>query len=268
MSIEDTHLTQEESLIKLHRGIWWTLRNGELLPVGGSIYSKELTIKLYLDFDTFEWVSVEHIESVYNENREQFKKWFQALPAYLQENIDPKTYFFLIAIQNWVKKRLNLPDNPSNEIRGKRDYKYHWSETTPKLSDFKDGTAYCAECAALGQYLLQLIDFPSIYMSGLTYFDDPENSENHSWIVLFPGTEKALIWDIARPDSGLPNLYKNDGTISEEMFTWEENAYIKTQKLLRKSERYFWVSDHPNFMPEKFIPKIVQGRVDHIISSS
>ena len=268
MNTENNPLTQDESHItELYRGIWWTLRNGELLPVGGSNFSEKLTTKLFLDFDAFEWVSEELIESSYNENREKFEAWFEKLPPFLRANIDAKTYFLLIALQNGIKKRLNLPDTPSNEMRDIRDRKYHSSKTAPKLSEFNDGTALCAERSALGQYLLQSSHIPSVYMSGLTFFEDPEESENHSWIVLYPGTEKALIWDIARPDGTFPNLYKNDGTISEEMFRGKENAYIKTRKLMRESYRYFWVSDHPRFLSEEFTPHVIQ-KVDTIISHS
>ena len=252
-------------LTRLHWGIWGTLENNTKLPVGGSIFSHELTIDLLLDYDSFESLPQEKVSDLYTDRKDEFRKWFNDLPKIFSKSLDAETFFTLIMVQNGIKKRLNIPDTQERDAEKERNSKYHSNTTPPKLSDFKDATAFCAERAALAQYILQWLNIPSVYMSGITFFDDSEKSQSHSWIVLYPDSEKSLVWDIARPQEWLPNLYTVNGRISLDMFSRANNAYIKTQKLWKNSQRYFWVSDKPQLLSERFIPNIVAS-VDRILT--
>lgn len=255
----EQEIPTQEPLIHLHRGIWWILEVNTELPVGWSIFSAELTTKLFLDFTSLEGIELTKLDNAYEAVQEKYQEWYSKMPGKLTSAVKPKLYYTLFMLQNRIKTQLKLDtiDADTAEIWRKEKYS---NKTTPHLSEFKDGTAFCAERAALAQYFLQNLNIPSVYMSGISYFDDPENSEPHSWIVLYPDTDDAMIWDIARPDNNnLPNLYKNDWPISQAMFQNTENAYIKVSKLwvFEKSQRYFWVSDNPRMLSEEFVPNIV-----------
>lgn len=250
----------------LHRWVYGKLSNWKLLPVGWSIFSDKLTTFLELDFDQFEGINREKIELQFSEFHEKFEDWFRKMPIWLQNNIDLKTYFMLIAIQNGISNRLNITNNWwSVEENIKRNKKYSQEENT-KLSDFKEGGSFCAERAALWQYLLQELWIPSMYMSGVSYYEKINDGANHSWIILYPNTDHSLIWDIARPHDQYPNLYKANGWITMDLFEWKNNIFLKTQKLLSSSERYFWVSDDPKMVNEEFNPVIISEKVNKILN--
>lgn len=233
----------------LHRGVWSVVENNMSLPVGGSVFSPELTVSLQLDFSEFqEFGSREKIHELYLMHQQSFDTWFELLPIDLKNSVAPEEYFTLIAVQNGVRSRLNLPvqsevdvdtDTDAKKIEIERNRLAKYDKKTPKLSEFRDGTAFCAERASLAQWLLQQSGFSSAYMSGVTYFEDIADGSDHSWIVLHPGTEKSLILDIARPHNNLPNVYLPESPISEETFLNTQNAFLKTKKLLTNSERYF-----------------------------
>jgi hypothetical protein len=261
-------ITQESpyEIKKLHRGVYGTLWTWTFLPVGWSIFSDELTTLLQLDFDKFDTIDKEKLESQFLGFQGKFEEWFMKMPNLIQENIDLKTYFTLIAIQNGIKKRLNIIDDWwSFEDQMKRNKKYDQKENA-KLSDFKDGGSFCAERAALWQHLLQELWIPSIYMSGVSYYEKIDDGANHSWIILYPNTDRSLIWDIARPHDQHPNLYKNNGWISMDLFEWKDNMFLKTQKLLSSSERYFWISDDLKMVSEGFTPRIISQTVKNILN--
>lgn len=252
---------QLESLIYTHRGVIWKLQEGMDLPVWGSIFSEKLTTKLHLDFNNFKQVSKSAIDDLYSSQRETFEIWYKNMPENLQKYMDAKTFFLLLALQNGIKTRLNISDTPATTEDNKKRNMHYKDTTIPNLSDFADGSSFCAERAALWQYLLQEIWIPSFYMSGVSYYEDIDDGADHSWIVLYPNTDNALIWDVARPHQNYPNLYRHEGGISMSIFEWSDNCFVRTQKLLGNSERYFGVSDHPNLVNENFSPEIISSKV-------
>ncbi len=158
---------------------------------------------------------------------------------------------------------MNITSDIDPVAKLNRDAKYQ--DATPNLSDFRDGTAFCAERAALGQWLLESVGIPSAYMSGVTFHEDITDGVDHSWIVLYPDTEDSLIFDIARPeDNRLPNLYKSEAPFSQYIFENQENAFVEAKKLLRDTTRFFGVSDHPNLTNES--ANIVKGQVQTLLA--
>lgn len=181
------------------------------------------------------------------------------MPESLREHADAQLYFSLMAIQNGMEQRLGILADETRDISMMRNAKYQ--NGTPKLSDFRDGSAHCAERAALGHWMLTAMGIPNVYMSGVTFFEDISDGVDHSWIVLFPETERSMIFDIARPESNrLPNLYKSDDIIAEAVFSGQDNAFIETKKLLKPTVRYFGISDHPNTITE--IGNVVKSYVN------
>ena len=76
---------------KIYRGIWVNrLENRQELPVGGSIFSDELTTKLTLDFDSFNgqldnYRSPQKISELYTQNRQAVTDWLSQVGS----KIDP-----------------------------------------------------------------------------------------------------------------------------------------------------------------------------------
>ena len=65
---------------KLYRGIWADkLENGDELPVGGSIFSTELTSRLKLDFENFndqlEGFTADSLAEHYHKGEDAIKGW-------------------------------------------------------------------------------------------------------------------------------------------------------------------------------------------------
>lgn len=207
--------------------------------MGGSVFTPELTTKLHLDFASFPApANQETLASIFASRKDAFEIWYKQMPENLREHVDAQLYFSLIVIQNGMEQRLGILPDENRDIAALRNQKYE--NGTPKLSDFRDGSAHCAERAALGHWMLTSMGIPSVYMSGVSFFEDVSDGVDHSWIVLFPGTAQSMIFDIARPENGrLPNLYKSDDMISEGVFSGQDNAFMEMKKLLKPTVRYF-----------------------------
>lgn len=79
------------------------------LPVGGSVFTPELTTKLQLDFSAFtRFVEAETFNEIYTDRKTIFSIWFADLPQSLRESIDPRIYFALIVVQNGMEERLGI----------------------------------------------------------------------------------------------------------------------------------------------------------------
>jgi hypothetical protein len=153
--------------------------------VGGSVFTPELTTKLHLDFDSFPLpANQEALEPIFASRKDAFEIWYKQMPEDLREHVDAQFYFSLIAIQNGMEQRLGILADENRDIKAIRNQKY--KNETPKLSDFRDGSAHCAERAALGHWMLTIMGIPNVYMSGVSFFEDVSDGVDHSWIVLFP----------------------------------------------------------------------------------
>jgi hypothetical protein len=247
---EATQENQEsnEAMRKIYRGIWAErLGSGLELPIGGSIFSKELTTKLELDFVAFDdqvsGFTEGTIRNIYEQNKESVKDWLEKIGA----DIDPYTFFLCYQTQQKMQKLLEVdPNAPSNSIERQKLY---WGQNPPKLSELK-GKSECAERAALGQYLLQRAGVESTYVSGITMQDvkdTDEFPENHSYIVLKHPTkpESTLIFDIARPRSqqNLPRVLETDVLFNYDLLKGKEELLVGATEVLQGGRLWFGVGE-------------------------
>ena len=237
-----------EKIKPLYRGVWADqLYSDQELPVGGSVFSSELTTKLELDFDTFEdqtkGFTSENLKNIYQQSEDSIKDWLQKIGS----NLDPYTYFVCFQIQQKSDKLLQVDShNPTKSIDRQKIYQ---KKITPNLSDLV-GKSECSERAALGQYLFQKIGIDSAYVSGITMEDIQDTDEypqDHSFIVLKnQGEDKStLIFDIARPhhQHNLPRILKTDIPFTHQILQNKEELLIGATEVLQGGQLYFGVGD-------------------------
>lgn len=239
-----------EVLKEVYRGVWAeSLVDGQELPVGGSLFSKELNIKLKLDFEAFEKelkdFTEEDIEKLYKQRKESVKSWLEKVGS----DVDPRTFFICYLVQQKIHKLLEVdPSNPY-ELDWLAREKMYTDKEPPKLSEFK-GKSACAERAALGQYLLQKAGVKSAYVSGIT-MQDPKNTEefpdDHSFIVLEnpDKPESTLIFDIARPFSqhNLPRILETDVPFTYDLLKDKRELLVGATEVLQGGRLWFGVGD-------------------------
>lgn len=246
---ESPYQSPESQNIKLlHRGIWAEkLSDGQELPLGGSMFSNELSIKLELDFKNFEdqlnKFTKENIESEYAKSKDSVIEWLNKIGS----NVDPYIYFVCWQTQQKVFNLLEAdPKKPSDSWARKQAYS---EGKVPKLSELK-GKSECGERAALGQYLLQKAGVDTAYMSGITMADAndrKEYPEDHSFIVLKnpKNSEETLIFDIARPrhQYNLPRVLKTDAPFTHELLKDKEELLVRATEVLQGGKLWFGVGD-------------------------
>lgn len=157
---------------KIYHGVWIEyLESGDELPIGGSIFSDELSTKLKLDFDTFEgslqnYKSPKIITEAYIKNKAGVVNWLNKLPN-RRVDLDPYIFFVCQQVGGKIRELLDFdPDNLNDSSQRQKVY----AKGTPSLSSLK-GITECGEQAALGQYLLQRVlepPYTSAYMSCVT----------------------------------------------------------------------------------------------------
>lgn len=236
------------------------------LPVGGSILSDEMTMKLRLDFSNFSmFADHARLTELYEGMRAGFESWYAQMPETLRAAVSPLDFFILATVQNGMEARLEIGADFDDDKLRARNAKY--DAGIPKLSEFRNNIAYCAERAALGQWLLQTAGIPSVYMSGVNFDEELSDGGEHSWIVLFPDTDHSLIFDIARPQlvggRRVPSLYMPERTVSSDVFAGKSNAFLPARTLWGDTVRHFGVSDAPKLTDEP--ANIVRHQVEGIL---
>lgn len=235
----------------LYRGVWAEkLASGQELPVGGSLFSKELTTKLELDFESFdsqlENYTPENVRDIYEKSKEGVINWLKQVGS----DFDPYLFFLCYNIQRKTQELMQFdpldPQNPSKLAEREAIYR---EKKTPKLSELK-GKAACGELAALAQYIMQKSSMESSYVTGITIADVEdidEWPEPHTFLVLKnPDSPKeTLIFDIARPfpQQSMPKMFKTEVPFTYESLKGQEEALIKAKEILRGAELYFGVGD-------------------------
>ncbi len=240
---------QGEKIKSLYRGIWAeNLVNNEELPVGGSMFSNELTTKLKLDFDAFDeetkGFAKENFRLFFEKDKVEIEEWIEKAGL----KVDPFLFFSCNQVQRRVSLLLEAPKEEG--LHENRDQIYS-RENVAKLSDLK-GKSSCAERAALGQYLFQKIGIDSAYMSGIIMEDahsQDEYPDNHSFlIVMNPNNkEETFVFDIARPKSqhNLPRILKTDVLIIPELFEGERDLLVRTEDIYQSNYYlYFGIGDN------------------------
>ena len=94
---------------KLYRGIWADkLENGDELPVGGSIFSTELTSRLRLDFENFdnqlEGFTADSLAEHYHKGEEAIRSWIEKFKL----DVDPALFYVCFSVQAKVDKLIKL----------------------------------------------------------------------------------------------------------------------------------------------------------------
>ncbi len=231
----------------LFRGMWADrLEDGDLLPVGGSMFSDELTKRLRLDFQTFDAelqnINPRKFRELFETRQEALAQWLEQVGP--KEKIDPYLFFACTLLQSKVDALLQVSHAKDGGLE--RTFKYA-EEKPPALSELR-GLTMCAERAALTQFLLQRIGIESAYVGGAT-MDDARNTdeypEAHSFIVIPDpaGDEATYIFDVARPRSqnNLPRLLKTDVSMTPELLAGKDELYVRSKEVLQGGELWFGV---------------------------
>ncbi len=242
--IEDSGSGPEE-IKTLFRGVWADeLYSGQELPVGGSIFSEELTSKLKLDFDNFEddlgGYTEENMIDVFKtgENQKQYEEYLNVY----ESDVDSYLHFICFQIQNKVARLLEI--DPVKRINAMQRNQM-FSDGIPNLSDLK-GKSMCAERAALAQFLLQRIGIESAYVSGVSSsVESGDDMEDHSFVVLKNRDGQTLIFDVARPNDldNMPAVYKTGETFDYELLAGKEHLLVEAEEVLHGNKVYFGVGD-------------------------
>jgi hypothetical protein len=241
---EDSELGPEE-IKTLFRGVWADeLFSGQELPVGGTIFSDELTTKLRLDFENFDeelsGYTEENMKEVFEsgENRKLYEEYLGSFNA----EIDPYLHFVCFQIQRKISKLLEI--DPVSKTNPKERNAMFENET-PSLSQMK-GKTMCAERAALAQYLLQRVGIESAYVGGVTSSaESDEKVESHGFVVIKNREGQTLIFDVARPHEGedLPSIYETDEHFDYELLAGKYELLIGATEVLNNSRQYFGVGE-------------------------
>jgi hypothetical protein len=229
----------EGDAVEIHRGRWieGPLQEGQLVGVGGSIFSSDLTMKARLDLSSFEqeisgWP--EKVLAAVDGNRAR-------LVASLEENkiegLEADLLFIALNVQRKTDALLNV--EPDTNINSERMRTYDQSPEVP-LSELK-GRSACAERALLAKHLLHRLGVNATYMSGVaTHYDAEgrvEDLTNHSFLILQRG-EQSLIFDVARPHSTRwPRLVIMDHPLTLEIFMGTDNLLVAGRSPFSRSSR-------------------------------
>ncbi len=231
----------------LYRGLWAdNLKNGDLLPVGGSMFSEKLTLHLKLDFETFDPelanVSPERMRAAFEERRGALKQWLEKVGP--KEEIDPYVFFVCASAQAKVDALLQVTEGEQDSQERKSKYA---EGNAPALSELR-GKTMCAERAALARYILQKMGMDAAYVGGSTMLDakdGDEYPEGHSFIVIQDPTDAAAtyVYDVARPRSQnrLPRLLKTDVPLTAELLAGKSELYVRSTEVLQGGVLWFGV---------------------------
>jgi len=240
---------ESEDIKYIQRGVWADqLRNGQELPVGGSMFSGDLTKKLELDFESFDsqQFTQENILKAYEKSKDSVEDWLKKCGS----DVDPYIFFVCFNVQKKMEELLKV--NSEDEVSTNRLMAYR-GDNSPKLSELK-GKTECAERAALGQYLLQKSGLKSAYVSGITMEDAKDSDEfatDHSYIAIEQPNkpDETLIFDIARPHTGANNekiarVLRTEVPFNFELLKDKEELLVGADDVLQNQRLYFGVG-HP-----------------------
>lgn len=231
----------------LFRGVWAEqLKDGDRLPVGGSLFSDELTSVLELDFATFEPelsnIDPERLRALFEERRASVEEWLEKVKP--KHKIDPYLFFLCLNLQNKVEALLEVV---GKDVDGFQRQLLYGKEKAPTLSRLR-GKAMCAERAALGQYLLKKAGVDSAYVGGAEMADAADREEYpspHSFIVIPDPTDASVtyIFDIARPRSQnhLPRILKTDVPMTADLLSGKGELFVRAKEVLQGGELWFGV---------------------------
>lgn len=235
---------------QIYMGNWSdSLYDLQELPVGGkSKFSDKLDFSLRLDFSKFDDrlkdFTQDSIDKLYESKKANLTQWLHEVGA----EVSPRTFFIAYVVQNKVNELLGITQGSrSNEEERTKMYQ---NANTPNLSQFK-GKSFCAERAALGQYLLQRLGVSSSYVGAtkIKNAKDPDAfPEAHSFIVLHGDQMRnsTLIYDIANPiyseGNALPNLFRSKTPFTYDLLKDKRNFFVEAKNLISNQTMWFGVS--------------------------
>lgn len=233
-----------DDLKPLFRGEWVdNLVEGQIVPVGGNLFTDNFTQYCVLDFGSFadkcKNFTSENIRSGYERDRAIWEKW----AADLGKDVDPYLYYQCMAVQKVTNSLLQV-SNTNEESMFERETQYKTLKQVP-LSSFI-GKSACAERALLGKYLMQKIGLECSYVSGITMNDandEEEYPEEHSFIVTRIG-EASFVFDVARPlgqEQKTPSIFRMDVDLNYDLFKDKQNLMVEGTELLNGYRCWFGV---------------------------
>lgn len=243
----------DDDIQLIHRGVWAPhLSHGMKLPVGGSIFSDELTTFLELDLGYFDEklqnFSLQEVNKTFEKNKLSLIDWLNKVGT----NVDPYLYYVSNVVQRKMQDLLQVDSsdlqNRSEEgVRRSQMRRDAYLRKTPLLSEIV-GFSECAEQSVLGQYLMQKLEMPSVYMSGIAMADArdiDESPENHSFIILEKDEQNSetAVFDISRPRSfhNVPRLLNTDVAMSADLFKDENDLLVGATEVLQQGRGWYGV---------------------------
>ncbi len=166
---------------QLYRGLWAEeIKEGDKIPVGGSIFSDKLDIVMEVDTelltDKTDKFIRERLDELYSsDNGQLIKKW-------IEENnlqIDPMLFHHLLYTQKKMGAILEVGDESVAVAR--KDL--YLSERYAKLSEFV-GQSECAEQAVIGKFLLDKIGIKATFMEGVHVDSKKSDPFDHAFLIL------------------------------------------------------------------------------------
>ena len=234
----------------LYRGVWADrIKDGDQIPVGGSIFSDELDIIMEVDTEWLKDKTVnftrEKLDELYNsDNGQLLKKW-------VEDNgikVDPMILHHLLYVQNKMRALLEVGDESVAVAR--KDL--YLSQRRAKLSEFV-GQSECAEQAVVGKLLLDKIGIKSTFMEGVHVDSKESDPFDHSFLVLDDlSGEGSLIFDIARPKasvSGYPRILRSEKKLDPTVFEGKNNYVVPAVDIYNGSNIYYGVG-HSSLMQD------------------
>ncbi len=234
----------------LYRGLWAeSIKDGDEIPVGGSIFSDKLDTMLTVDTewmqDTLGKFTAARIEEAYEGgNGAKFAPWIEKNGI----KIDPQIFHKLLQVQATTRRLLQVGDEPV--ARQRKDKYYDGQES--KLSDFV-GKSECAEQAVVGKLLLDNIGVASTLMEGVHVDNKGDDPIDHAFLVMDDSQgDGSLIFDIARPKAsidGYPRILRSEKKLSYSTFEGKDNYVVPAVDIYNGNTIHYGVG-HSSLMQD------------------
>jgi hypothetical protein len=215
------------------------IKKDSCVPVGGSIFTDNPEITMFVDWNGLESLISEMKEIAPTYYLPELKSWLKSARI----EVDEQLFAPLFAFTSAYDKRIGFDSDPSKRFSLYRD-------NSPNLSDIvKGNAAACSEIAALAQLYLQEQGIVSSYFAGEVLWNkEQEFGEPHAFILVnYEGKE--FIFDPSNPHSArtsdgqlkIPRIHKVDSF--KEKIRKGKKTYVETINVLTKLPSWYGVGD-------------------------